>query len=115
MPAPSASRKLPLARSTAAGAGMTWRTSGAPARPQPARVASRTRQACGRLALEVTVPTIKQGRRSCLLRPDSPPESSPSELGAEAQVVLRAVLVEGPRLVLVQRVVLERRVVEVLA
>src|SRR3984957_21321121 len=39
--------------------------------------------------------------------------STPSELEAEVQVVLRAVLVERTRLVLVERVVLERRVVQV--
>src|SRR5262245_47458119 len=111
MPASSASRKLPGLRSTAAGAGMTWRVSASPARPQPARAATRARQACSRFARDITVATIKQGRRSCLLRPDSRLGSSPSELGAEAQVILRAVLVEGPRLVLVERVVLERRIV----
>src|ERR1700693_4645475 len=36
------------------------------------------------------------------------------QLEAEVQVVLRAVLVERPRLILVQRVVLEGRIVEIL-
>src|ERR1700722_7927763 len=39
--------------------------------------------------------------------------AEPLQLEAEVQVVLRAVLVEGARLVLVERIVLERRVVQV--
>src|SRR5262249_50565954 len=38
-----------------------------------------------------------------------------SELGSHREIVLRSILVEGPRLVFVQRIVLERRVVQVLA
>ncbi len=38
-----------------------------------------------------------------------------SELGSHREIVLRSILVEGSRLVLVERIVLERRVVQVLA
>src|SRR5579863_10622981 len=35
------------------------------------------------------------------------------QLEAEVQIVLRAVLVESPRLILIQRIVLQRRIIEV--
>src|SRR5688572_26491320 len=115
MATPLAISKLPAAGSTDAGAGMTCRTPGAaPASPQAARAARHAAAASVLSAIVVTVRTIEQGRRSCLLRPLQTP-LAPSELDAEAQVVLRPVLVERPRLVFVEREVLVRRVVEVLA
>src|SRR5687768_10675534 len=115
MATPLATWKLPAAGSTDAGAGMTCRMPGAaPASPQAERAARHAAAASGLRTIVVTLRTIDQGRRSCLLRPRQIP-LAPSELDAEVQVVLCPVLVERPRLVFVEREVLERRVVEVLA